>query len=215
MHEPVPFIGREDELNEIRRALDEWGTLRILCIQADGGIGKTRLLQEICNRYRNQEHARRIVSDIIDFDDHRLHLIANLERQIAAETDEHLFQPYLNGLIEQRKLEMRGASYAHLQQVFSENSRRFCDCFNTVTNEKRVVFCSIRLMPCKERSGRNISQNAHNRFEMRSSCLQDETRAISDSKSSTSSPPKRSRFLNCIPRKLTSKSKNIYSKSNA
>jgi ABC-type sugar transport system substrate-binding protein len=43
----VGFIGREQELAEIERALPEWDTTRCFAIRAEGGIGKTRLLEEV------------------------------------------------------------------------------------------------------------------------------------------------------------------------
>lgn len=47
----VPFIDRDKELALIEEAIGEWGTRRIICIQAEGGIGKTRLLQEVQKRH--------------------------------------------------------------------------------------------------------------------------------------------------------------------
>src|SRR5512145_1092695 len=47
----MPFIDREEELALIDRIVGEWGTRRVICIQAGGGVGKTRLLQEVRNRY--------------------------------------------------------------------------------------------------------------------------------------------------------------------
>ncbi|HNT75766.1 MAG TPA: tetratricopeptide repeat protein [Anaerolineae bacterium] len=51
MAQPVPFIGREEELACIDQAIGEWGTRQIICIQGEGGVGKTRLLQEVRERY--------------------------------------------------------------------------------------------------------------------------------------------------------------------
>jgi len=51
MSAQVPFIDREAELAQIERLISEWGTRRVICVGAHGGIGKTRLLQEIRNRY--------------------------------------------------------------------------------------------------------------------------------------------------------------------
>jgi ABC-type sugar transport system substrate-binding protein/tetratricopeptide (TPR) repeat protein len=51
MAEQVPFIDREDELALIDKVINEWDTRRIVCVGAPGGIGKTRLLQEVRERY--------------------------------------------------------------------------------------------------------------------------------------------------------------------
>jgi len=48
MSEHVPFIGREKELAFIEKLInDESGKSYFVFINGDGGIGKTRLLQEI------------------------------------------------------------------------------------------------------------------------------------------------------------------------
>jgi simple sugar transport system substrate-binding protein len=50
MAKPVPFIDRDQELDRVDEFVREWGTRRIVCIKADGGVGKTRLLEEIRER---------------------------------------------------------------------------------------------------------------------------------------------------------------------
>lgn len=47
----VPFINREAELQYFDTIINEWDTRRVVCIQAEGGVGKTRLLREIYNNY--------------------------------------------------------------------------------------------------------------------------------------------------------------------
>ena len=59
------FIGREEELALIDQMVNEWNTLRIFCIYGPGGIGKTRLLQEVKKRYQRQKSVT--IPDIIDF----------------------------------------------------------------------------------------------------------------------------------------------------
>ncbi len=43
----VPFINREEELATIKQAIGDYGKRKVIYIQAEGGIGKTRLLQEV------------------------------------------------------------------------------------------------------------------------------------------------------------------------
>jgi predicted ATPase len=50
MAEEIPFIGREDELARLDALIRQWGTLQVVCISGPGGIGKTRLLQEVRQR---------------------------------------------------------------------------------------------------------------------------------------------------------------------
>jgi len=48
----VTFIDREDELALIDSAINAWGKKRMLYFWAEGGTGKTRLLQEVRHRYQ-------------------------------------------------------------------------------------------------------------------------------------------------------------------
>lgn len=50
----IPFIDRDVELARAEELVDRWGTRLVWCIQAEGGIGKTRLLQEIQRRLRTR-----------------------------------------------------------------------------------------------------------------------------------------------------------------
>lgn len=52
MPTPVKFIGRTVEITTIHRLLLEFGTSRFLFISGEGGIGKTRLLEEIRDQIR-------------------------------------------------------------------------------------------------------------------------------------------------------------------
>jgi len=50
MSKQVQFINRNSELAKAKGLIQEWDTQRVWCLQAGGGIGKTRLLAEIRNR---------------------------------------------------------------------------------------------------------------------------------------------------------------------
>jgi tetratricopeptide (TPR) repeat protein len=136
----VPFIGRETELAHIDRAIGEWGTRRIICIHAEGGIGKTRLLQEVRKRYiqsENNEHL--IITDIIDFDDYTYHISQNVGRRIAQMTDEAVFEPYLRGLVDYRRMEESNISRERLTDEGKRINQVFVECFNKMTEQGRVV----------------------------------------------------------------------------
>ncbi len=57
MSTQVPFIDREEQLTLIENAIKERGKRQVIYIQADGGIGKSRLLQEVRERCRRWDPA--------------------------------------------------------------------------------------------------------------------------------------------------------------
>jgi tetratricopeptide (TPR) repeat protein/Cdc6-like AAA superfamily ATPase len=141
MAKRVPFIDREYELARIDDLVGEWGTRYVVCIHGPGGIGKTRLLQEVRRRY-SKDSARRSslsVTDIIDFDDRAFHHPINVGRRIAEMLGEENFEPYLRRLIDQRKMEKAGVSRERLVQESLAIYEEFVDCFNKVSANQRVV----------------------------------------------------------------------------
>ncbi len=139
MFDQVPFIGRENELTLIDKLINEISTLRILFIQGTGGIGKTRLLQEVREKYNSNRKTHLIASEIIDFDDHTLHIPENIWSRIAQVLDESTFKPYLNTSLDYRKMEMNGVSSGRLSKILLENNEIFIDCFNSISKNRRVV----------------------------------------------------------------------------
>ena len=75
----IPFIGRQDELLEIVQAIQEADRRQVLCLQGPGGVGKTRLLEEIHKQYLDGQEATLVITDIIDFDDQALRYTENVE----------------------------------------------------------------------------------------------------------------------------------------
>ncbi len=137
----VPFINREEELTQIEELIGQWGTRRILCIQASGGIGKTRLLQEVRRKQTaksdSAEHGI-IVTEIIDFDDDSFHNPKNLLHKIAEISDEKKFEPYFRVLSELRNMEKADSISERVLRTFLEkHEQAFTDCFRTIRS--RVV----------------------------------------------------------------------------
>ncbi|MBN1874606.1 MAG: ATP-binding protein [Anaerolineae bacterium] len=136
----VPFIDREEELALIDTAINEWGTQRIICIQAEGGIGKTRLLQEVRERYLpSQSSLPLLIMDIIDFYDHSIHDPMVFELEVARMLGKEHFEPYYNALYDWRSIRSIDVS----QELFDRQGRavdqKFFECFNQVSAQKRIV----------------------------------------------------------------------------
>jgi len=141
MSRQVQFINRVMELEQIDAVIKEWGTRRVLCIHADGGIGKTRLLQEVRQRYdEGDDQIPLIVTDIIDLDNRTYHISQNVGRRIAQMMgEEKTFAPYLRGLLDYRKMKMAGVSVERVDREERVVEQTFVDCFNEVTTQRRAV----------------------------------------------------------------------------
>jgi len=137
MGEQVPFINRENELDQIEHWIGEWGTRRVICIHGEGGIGKTRLLQEVSERYAGRRAL--LTVNIIDFDDRALLVSENVGSRIAHLLSEREFKPYLRGLRDYHKMEAAGVSLERLTQEREFVHQVFIDNFNQVSVEQRVI----------------------------------------------------------------------------
>ncbi|MCP4350177.1 MAG: hypothetical protein GY795_32270 [Desulfobacterales bacterium] len=139
MSEQVPFINREKEFAFIDRLIGEWGKLCILFIEAPGGYGKTRLLQEFYKQQTVNKKDRLIVANIIDFDDRSFHVSENIMWKIGQVIDINIFNPYLRRLFDYRKMEKAGVSSESLSQAYKDNNRTFIECFNNASEKRRSV----------------------------------------------------------------------------
>jgi len=90
----IAFVGRDTELGAIKESIDLWGQRCVICIDGPGGIGKTRLLQEV----RSFNIKNVFIAEIIDFDDLALRIPANIEFTIARQLGPEVFEPYRQSL---------------------------------------------------------------------------------------------------------------------
>lgn len=145
MKEQIPLIGNEKELAYIESIIQEWGTRRILCIDAPSGAGKTFLLEEIRRRCTN-EHYQSVpimVTDILDFEDRGLHTFQNIGCKIAHTLGEKLFEPYLRVLLNWRKMEMSGVGLEQLSQSSLAVNQTFVECFKMISARVIVFLDSV------------------------------------------------------------------------
>jgi simple sugar transport system substrate-binding protein len=107
MKKQIRFISREEILSEIHHIISEHGTRRAICIQAGGGIGKTRLLQEI--HFRHQPN----IPDVLPggFKKHRVRIIY-LSEFTSSEWD----QQFILGVSNMAK--ELGVQFEHLDARF-------------------------------------------------------------------------------------------------
>lgn len=138
-HRSLPFVGCQSELAYIDSVIGEWGTRRVVCIDAPAGRGKTRLLQELYRRHTvgGGEKIPLRVSNIIDFEDLALHKLQNVGCTLAHMLGEKIFEPYLRVLLNWRRMEMSGVGLEQLTLMARAVNQTFVDCFNMIS--ARVV----------------------------------------------------------------------------
>jgi tetratricopeptide (TPR) repeat protein len=139
MNVQLPLINRDEELAHIARLVEAWGTRNVLCIEASGGIGKTRLLQEVHHRYMASTTQPLLTCDIIDFDDRSLRLRENLALKIGHMLGDHAFVPYIQKLMHWRQIELAGYQPERLKEESQAVNQVFIECFNAVSQHRRVV----------------------------------------------------------------------------
>ena len=130
MSKIVDFIGREDELELISNNIREREKKSILFLEADGGIGKTRLLQEVRDRYIDDENI--IFSNIIDYDNFPFFSIDIIKNSILKELDEKEFQDYL-------ELERDFIDRYKTKTLENQLQKMFVDSFNRLVEGKKFV----------------------------------------------------------------------------
>ncbi|MBN1813687.1 MAG: tetratricopeptide repeat protein [Anaerolineae bacterium] len=137
--ERVAFIGREAEIQHIDDMISAWGKRRVLFIQGDGGVGKTRLLHEIPDRCADHPGIVLTVTDVLTFDDRNLHLPENLRYRLAEELGKDAFQPYCTQLIDQQRSIGPGLSREQLEQRQEKTLEAFNACLREMLSEQRGV----------------------------------------------------------------------------
>jgi tetratricopeptide (TPR) repeat protein len=136
--EQVAFIGREAELEQIRELISEWGTRRVLCIHAGGGIGKTRLLQEVRTQWRKGT-ASPALTEVLAFDDRAFHVPETLRYRLAEMLGLSGFNLYLRQLVDYQKMTRADLSKERLGQERQTVLKAFRDCLCEALSGRRGV----------------------------------------------------------------------------
>ena len=139
MPEQNPFIGRDDELSQIKDLMDDWEKPHLLFVQGDGGIGKTRLLQETYSRFAQPSDSRLLFTPIFDFDDRKLQLPKNLEFEISQKLGRDVVKSYLNSLQDLRKMETGEFSQSAIDNQKKQVRLAFLDSCQQVALNQRIV----------------------------------------------------------------------------
>ena len=135
------FVNREKEIDQIGQLIKAWGTRKVVCIEGEGGVGKTRLLDHIRELYPPglQASFNLLVTKRIDFDDPALHASEILGSRIAEELGERTFTPYFEALLDWHKMGEAGVSRERIEEEGKRVNQTFVSCFNEITRHWRVV----------------------------------------------------------------------------
>ena len=133
------FVNRQDELEVIRQAIAEVGKRQVVLVHGPGGLGKTRLLQQV--REETRSASSLVASGVLDLYEPELRVPARWEyrvaRQIGGAQDLADFFTEYNELLE---LESRGVSTETLARARERVDEAFVQGFNQVAAEKRIVY---------------------------------------------------------------------------
>ncbi len=143
MTQQTPFIGRLDEIEiiekTVKKMIENDEARYIICIEGEGGIGKTRLIQEVYKIYERKKSDQLIVAEIIDFDDQIFHTVQNVILKIL-EMPGHMIRDYLRTARDYQKIiQIGGLSFERIEKEKSLLIQRFTECFNTVASTKKNI----------------------------------------------------------------------------
>jgi tetratricopeptide (TPR) repeat protein len=144
----IPFVGHQSELAYIDSVIQEWGTRRVICIDAPPSFGKTSLLHEIRRRH-TIDHLQKmplLVTDILDFNNLSLHKAQNIECRISHMVSGRVFDPFTRVLLNWRKMELAGAVEEELAHSSHAINQTFLDCCNIISARMVILADSVEMM---------------------------------------------------------------------
>lgn len=135
----IPFIGRQDELDQILSLAKETKTRKVLFIEGDGGVGKTALLNQAYKEVKKISNNALLVTEIIDFDDRSVLIPDNLRQKIAQMLGWQAFKEFHQEWNHLRETEKAGGSQEEILLKKEKVRKVFVDNFNKITQDTRVV----------------------------------------------------------------------------
>ncbi len=142
----IHLIGRDQERQEIQKYASDKGTQKIYLLQAPGGVGKTRILEEVDDLLR--ETPDLLIAKIIDFDDAKNSITLYLASAILdAVGQSATFHSWLDR--ESEKLTKAGTLSSEADFVAGDLSATI----NGLTLDKRVIlrFDTFEKLPMQQR----------------------------------------------------------------
>ena len=133
----VAFIGRVEELEQVESLLKLKDKKFLISVEGIGGIGKTRLLEEVYQRFSNNYN----VCKIIDFDNNLFQIQGSIITHIANELNDGAF---FNNFFELKEAYEKSEQELDIGELtLKEHSkmlnRVFIESFNSLAKKKKVV----------------------------------------------------------------------------
>jgi len=138
------LVGQEEALRRLRDAIYPADrTFRLLFVRAEGGMGKTRLLEEVSARVQGEwaELGDSAVSGLVDVIDMRLHERSQFIKEMRDQFPHpEEFRQYEHALDEVTLLSASGAQLNQLKAVQQKAIDAFLEDLKEITQKKRVVW---------------------------------------------------------------------------
>ncbi len=154
-HQTERMVGRQDALGKIKQSIyASDNRMKIVLVRAQGGLGKTRLLEELLCRAGHPEWINYcvepwtmsddvVISDLVDVIDIRMHernrFIKTVRDSLRHAIDVY-FDDYDRLFDEFRRLKASGATFNKLHEAEKKATEAFITDLKRVTEEKRIVF---------------------------------------------------------------------------
>ncbi|MFN2155873.1 MAG: AAA family ATPase [Anaerolineae bacterium] len=138
------LAGRADELNLLRDAIESTEGSCYVFFIGDGGVGKTRLLEEIPALVRDCRLGRQCrYSELVDFYHTEFHSGSRIERRLLSELDPQgaHFRTYREKRAEYEELRANGSDPQRQGELREELRSSFITDFNRFTESTRCVLC--------------------------------------------------------------------------
>lgn len=140
MPDPVPFIGREEELTLIEGLIrKQLPTCDAVFLHGQGGVGKTRLLYEVAERFGRITESHLLITRIMDFGKPALHKLDGMRQAILEELGRERFSAYLQALSNWRKIARAGVTDEKLEQEKHFLANSFAKNFNAVSQDQKII----------------------------------------------------------------------------
>ncbi|MBW7848625.1 MAG: ATP-binding protein [Bacteroidales bacterium] len=136
------FVGRDAEIKRVEYAVSIPASRRIFFVNGEGGIGKTRFLQEIKSRYysfRQFANVPLVVSDLVDLANLGVYVPLNIEYAVCKNFGIHNFEKFMVARDDYAKFQTMHASVETLNQQLRICYETFVEEYNSFSSENRCV----------------------------------------------------------------------------